>query len=184
MIIGGESHKLRYSVYADCAIRELTEDGADVSALFSDAHPLGTRLMNYAKVAVILNRSAKRYEAYLRGNDPDDVKSDFSEHDFLSANKTEIANAISSIAEAIVAGNKRTVFTRSNSKSGNENKTEQNRAWFVFLGHELNMSREETLNTIYGEMCDQVSLLSVYNRTAELIDEPKKLTFEEIMELR
>jgi hypothetical protein len=31
----------------------------------------------------------------------------------------------------------------------------------------LNMSRRETLTTRYGEMCDMIACLAIYNRTAE-----------------
>lgn len=59
-----------------------------------------------------------------------------------------------------------------------------NKSWYVFYGHELNMSRDETLNTIFCEMIDNISLLAVYNGNAEIEEEPRKMSFEEIMELR
>lgn len=43
------------------------------------------------------------------------------------------------------------------------------------------MSREETLNTRFGEMVDLISCLAVFTGSAE---EKKKLTFDEILQMR
>lgn len=40
------------------------------------------------------------------------------------------------------------------------------------------------MSTIFSEMVDNISLLAVYNRQAEIKKEPRKMTFEEIMEMR
>ena len=45
----------------------------------------------------------------------------------------------------------------------------------------LNMTRQETLNTLYGEMLDLISCLAVYNGTA--VPKPEKLSFEEAIML-
>lgn len=54
------------------------------------------------------------------------------------------------------------------------------RKWFVFYGHMLNMSRQETMLTRYGEFIDMISCLAVYNGGAE-VDEAKNMTFDEVM---
>lgn len=184
MILGDRAIKLRYSVYADCAIREITEGGEDIPSLLADNLTLGTRIRNYAKIALIMNIAAKRHEAFIRGEDPDEVNADFTELEFISAASSGLEQTLNAVAEAIVKGQKRTVFTRPLSKKSNNKKTEINRAWFIFYGHELGMSRDETLDTIYGEMVDNISLLAVYNRTAEIVEEKKKPSFDEIMEMR
>lgn len=56
-----------------------------------------------------------------------------------------------------------------------------NRSWFVFYGLQLGMTRQETLDTPYGEMLDLINCLAIYNGGA---DEKRKLTFDEIMNLR
>lgn len=56
------------------------------------------------------------------------------------------------------------------------------REWYVFYGHMLHMSRQETMLTRYGEMLDMISCLSVYNGGA-VMDEAKNMTFDEIMKL-
>lgn len=45
----------------------------------------------------------------------------------------------------------------------------------------LNMSRQETLNTLYGEMLDMISCLAVYNGTA--VPKKEKLSFEDAIML-
>ena len=57
----------------------------------------------------------------------------------------------------------------------------QNISFFVFYGHMLNMSRQETLNTLYGEMLDLISCLAVYNGVA--VPKKEKLSFEEAIML-
>lgn len=42
-----------------------------------------------------------------------------------------------------------------------------NESWFVFFGHQLGMSRQETLSTRYGEMLDMISCLAIYNGGAD-----------------
>lgn len=55
-------------------------------------------------------------------------------------------------------------------------------SWYLFYGHMLNMSRQETLITKYGEMNDLISCLAIYNGVAE---EKKKIrSFEDAMMLR
>ena len=46
------------------------------------------------------------------------------------------------------------------------------------------MSREETMNTIYGEMRDMITCLSIYNGSAEPKAIKRKKTFEEVMRMK
>lgn len=53
----------------------------------------------------------------------------------------------------------------------------------MFYGHQLHMTREETMNTRFGEMLDLVSCLAIYNGGAE--EKTKKTwTFSEAMALK
>lgn len=56
------------------------------------------------------------------------------------------------------------------------------REWFIFYGHMLNMPRQETMLTRYGEMIDMISCLAVYHGGAE-IDDSRSMTFDEVMAL-
>lgn len=38
-----------------------------------------------------------------------------------------------------------------------------NEAWLIFYGHKLNMSREETMNTRYGELMDLIACMAISN---------------------
>lgn len=53
--------------------------------------------------------------------------------------------------------------------------------WFIFYGHMLGMSRQETLATRWGEMNDLVACLAIYNGKAK---EKKKLSFDQAIMLR
>lgn len=57
-----------------------------------------------------------------------------------------------------------------------------NRAWSVFYGLKLGMTREETMNTLYGEFLDLINCMDIYNGKKQ--PKKKKYSFEEIMELR
>ena len=57
-------------------------------------------------------------------------------------------------------------------------------SWFVFYGHEMNMSRDETMNTRYGEMLDLINCKAIYNGGAEQKIRKRNLTFDEIISLR
>lgn len=54
-------------------------------------------------------------------------------------------------------------------------------SWYIFYGHMLNMTKQETLCTRYGEMNDLISCLAIYNGRAE---EKKKMSFDEALMLR
>lgn len=55
-------------------------------------------------------------------------------------------------------------------------------SWYLFYGHMLNMTRQETLVTKYGEMNDLISCLAIYNGSAK---EKKTIkSFEDAMMLR
>lgn len=56
--------------------------------------------------------------------------------------------------------------------------------WLLFYGHMLNMSRQETIHTRYGEMLDMISCLSVYNGGSEVVENKRKMRFEEAMRYR
>ena len=51
----------------------------------------------------------------------------------------------------------------------------------IFYGHQLNMSRQETINTTLGEMCDLISCLAIYNGNAK---EKTRRSFDEALSLR
>lgn len=46
------------------------------------------------------------------------------------------------------------------------------------------MDRREIINTRYGEMLDMIACLSIFNGGAEQKNVGKKLTYDEVMELR
>ena len=48
----------------------------------------------------------------------------------------------------------------------------------------LNMTREETLATLYGEMLDMIDALAIYNGVAKIKKIEKKLTYDEAINLR
>lgn len=56
------------------------------------------------------------------------------------------------------------------------------RAWFVFYGRMLNMTRREIMATRYGDMLDLISCLAIYNG-AEPGETRRKLTFDETLEV-
>ena len=60
-------------------------------------------------------------------------------------------------------------------------KVKFNRAWYIFFGLKLGLTRQETLATDYGEFCDLLSCLSIYNGAAR---EVKKWTYDEAINLR
>ena len=55
-------------------------------------------------------------------------------------------------------------------KKGKSRKIRFNRAWFLFYGRMLNMSKQEILCTSYAEMGDMISCFSIFNGA-----EPKKI---------
>lgn len=57
-----------------------------------------------------------------------------------------------------------------------------NRSWYIYYGRKLNMGREETLCTRYGEMQDMIACLSIENGGAEQIIK-RRLPFEKVMTL-
>lgn len=57
-----------------------------------------------------------------------------------------------------------------------------NGSWLLFYGHQLHMSRRETINTTFGELLDMVSCLAIYNGADP--DDRHELTLEEILTMR
>lgn len=54
--------------------------------------------------------------------------------------------------------------------------------WFLFYGmHLFHMTRQEVLNTRYGEFKDLLSCLAVYNGA---VKEKKKISFDDALLLR
>lgn len=46
------------------------------------------------------------------------------------------------------------------------------------------MSREEVINTVYGEMLDMISCFAIYKGSARVKKSKKKMSFEEAIMLR
>ena len=44
-----------------------------------------------------------------------------------------------------------------------------NEAWLIFYGHKLNMSREETMNTRYGEFIDLINCRAIESGSAKQV---------------
>ena len=55
-------------------------------------------------------------------------------------------------------------------------------SWYLFYGHMLNMTRQETLVTKYGEMNDLIACLAIYNGNAK--EKHTIHDFEDVMMLR
>lgn len=58
-----------------------------------------------------------------------------------------------------------------------------NLQWFLFYGRMLHMHRREILCTPYGEMCDMISCLAVYNGAAK-IKNNQSMRMEDVLKLR
>lgn len=58
-----------------------------------------------------------------------------------------------------------------------------NEAWLIFYGHKLNMSREETMNTRYGELLDMIACLAISNG-AKPKQKARKMDIFEALSLR
>lgn len=58
-----------------------------------------------------------------------------------------------------------------------------NRAWFLFYGRMLNMTKREILCTPYGEMCDMISCFAIYNG-AKAKQHKKIMDYDDAMALR
>lgn len=56
-----------------------------------------------------------------------------------------------------------------------------NESWFVFYGHRMNMSREETMGTRYGEFLDLLACMAIEGGADQKA--PKK-SMEEILQMR
>lgn len=59
-----------------------------------------------------------------------------------------------------------------------------NLSWYVFYGRQMNMKRQEVINTSFGEMQDMVNCLSIFNGGADQKIKRRKLTFDEALSLR
>ena len=57
-----------------------------------------------------------------------------------------------------------------------------NESWFVYFGHQLNMSRAETMNTRYGEFMDLLDCMAIENGGAE--PKEQKMTMEQVLAMR
>ena len=57
--------------------------------------------------------------------------------------------------------------------------------WWLFYGYQIGMTRQEVLSTSYGEMQDLLSCLSVYQGTAEQVDDYREaVPMEKVLEMR
>lgn len=72
-------------------------------------------------------------------------------------------------------------MSRRRKKRGKRQKIELNKAWYLFYGYQIGLSRQETLTTIYGEFMDLISCLSIYNGADQ---KKKKIDFDEVINLR
>lgn len=59
-----------------------------------------------------------------------------------------------------------------------------NLSWYIFYGRQLNMNRQEVVNTRFGEMRDMISCLSIYRGECVPKKKKKKLTYDEVMRMR
>lgn len=56
-------------------------------------------------------------------------------------------------------------------------------SWYLFYGHMMNMTRQETLVTRLGEMNDLIACLAIYNGTAHEKGDPLQ-SFERALQMR
>lgn len=56
-----------------------------------------------------------------------------------------------------------------------------NLSWYIFYGTQLNMGRQDVLNSRFGEFQDLMACLAIYNGSAEQVKKKKPKTFDEIM---
>ena len=55
-------------------------------------------------------------------------------------------------------------------------------SWYLFYGRKLGMQRQEILDTLYGEMCDMIACLAIYEGNAA--PKKEKITdFDEAMKM-
>lgn len=57
-----------------------------------------------------------------------------------------------------------------------------NESWFIYYGHKLNMTRQETMNTRVGEMFDLMACMDIASGGAE--PKKQKMTMEEILRMK
>lgn len=55
------------------------------------------------------------------------------------------------------------------------------RSWWLFYGRKCGMSKQEIMNTCYGEMVDMISCLSIYEGGAE---QQIRMSYEDVMNMR
>lgn len=55
------------------------------------------------------------------------------------------------------------------------------RSWWLFYGRRCGMSKQEIMNTTYGEMVDMISCLSIYEGGAE---QKVRMSYEDVMKMR
>lgn len=54
----------------------------------------------------------------------------------------------------------------------------------MFYGRRLGMARQEIMVTRYGELLDMIACLAIYEGRAEPAPEKKKMSYDEVMNLR
>ena len=75
------------------------------------------------------------------------------------------------------------IKTEASKKRKSSGKITLNLQWFLFYGRMLHMQRQEILCTTYGEMCDMISCLAVYNGSEKIKQSPS-MRMEDILSLR
>lgn len=56
-----------------------------------------------------------------------------------------------------------------------------NRSWFMFYGFRLGMSRQETLDTLYGEFMDFLACDSIITGHAKQKKTKRKISIDDLM---
>ena len=59
-----------------------------------------------------------------------------------------------------------------------------NRSWYIYYGYKIGMSREETLNTRYGEFMYLMACESISNGSAKYKRPKVRMTLDELMKVR
>lgn len=59
-----------------------------------------------------------------------------------------------------------------------------NRSWFIYHGHMMNMSRDETMTTRYGEFLDLMACDAIMNGKAKYKRPKKKMNHDEMLKVR
>lgn len=59
-----------------------------------------------------------------------------------------------------------------------------NRSWFIYYGHQMGMSRDETLNTGYGEFMDLMACDAITKGTAKYKRPRERMSLDELRKVR